>query len=262
MKWFYVGAALLGAVSLMSESDGERVTAAVAQPTAAQPAPRGDGPLVVLDPGHGGTNAGAPGAVAGVHEKQVTLALAFELERRLIERGVAVALTRRDDRYLTLRQRSARANELGADLFISLHVNATPDHSHRGYETFVLSPRAVDIDARALRVEDGASRPGVDPEVALLLDEVERGAVQESAAELAVALQQALREVRGADGDRGVRQEAHHVLLGATMPAVLVEVGFIDHPLEGRELLDPAVRDQIADALADAIAGRVHRPGS
>jgi len=69
-------------------------------------------------------------------------------------------------------------------------------------------------------------------------------------------MQRELRAVRGAAGDRGVRQDAHHVLLGATMPAVLVEVGFIDHPVEGRELADPAVQAVIADALARAIAAQ------
>jgi N-acetylmuramoyl-L-alanine amidase len=70
-------------------------------------------------------------------------------------------------------------------------------------------------------------------------------------------MQRALRERRGADGDRGVRQDAHHVLLGATMPAVLVEIGFVDHPVEGRQLADPAVQAQLADAITGAIADQL-----
>lgn len=222
-------------------------------------APRPAGPLVVLDPGHGGSNDGAAGAVPGVLEKHITLALAAKVERRLVARGVAVELTRRDDVYLTLRQRVAAANRLGAALFVSIHANATPQHAQRGYETFVLSPRGVDVDARALRVEDGASRPGVAPAIAQVLDDVERGAVQDQAADLAARMQRELRAVRGRDGDRGVRQESHHVLLGATMPAVLVEVGFIDHPLEGRELTTRHVQDELADAIANAIAHQLER---
>lgn len=213
-------------------------------------------PLVVLDPGHGGTNTGAPG-VAGVFEKSLTLEVARDVARRLTARGVRVALTRDADRYLTLRQRVAFANKANAALFVSIHLNASPSHSQRGYETFILTPRALDVDARALRVADGPVRYGLDRQTASLLDDVERGLSQPRAARLATTIQTALRRVRGAAGDRGVRQDSMHVLLGANMPAVLVELGFIDHPVEGRELLQPATRGTIAGALATAIASGV-----
>lgn len=209
--------------------------------------------LVVLDPGHGGSNPGARGAVEGVHEKQVTLAIARKVAALLEARGIDVELTRDRDRTMTLRQRVANANQRAADLFISIHANASPARTQRGFETFVLTPAGVDVDARALRADSGTPRGELDPATALVLDDVERGAAQWEAAELAAAMQDHLREVRGDDGDRGVRQDAHHVLLGATMPAVLVEVGFVDHPIEGRELADPAVEDAIAGAIADAI---------
>ena len=96
-------------------------------------------------------------------------------------------------------------------------------------------------------------RPGVDPEIALVLDDVERGAAQWESAELATRMQKSLRVRRGPDGDRGVRQDSQHVLLGATMPAVLVEVGFIDHPIEGRELADPDIQARLVDAIVEAI---------
>lgn len=209
---------------------------------------------MVVDPGHGGTNAGAPGAVDGVYEKQVTLRLGRCLRAQLVARGVRVALTRERDRYLSLRQRAMRANELRADAFVSVHVNATEGHDQRGFETFILTPEALEIDGRALRTAEGAPRPGVDPETAQLLDDVERGLAMTASAELALATQDALRALRGDELDRGVRQDSMHVLLGLTMPAVLVEVGFIDHPVEGRELVDPAVQAQICEALAGAIA--------
>ncbi|WP_428264706.1 N-acetylmuramoyl-L-alanine amidase family protein [Haliangium sp.] len=211
-------------------------------------------PLIVLDPGHGGSNTGAPGAVPGVYEKQITLALARLLWEALDQRGYRVLLTRDRDQYLTLRQRVRLANRVGADLFISLHTNATPQHTRRGYETFVLPPAAVDIDSRALRLEDGAPRPGVERETALLLDDLERGLAVSGAADLAGAIQSHMRQVRDPEHDRGVRQGAMDVLYGATMPAVLVEVGFIDHPDEGRQLTDPAVQAQIAQALARAVS--------
>jgi N-acetylmuramoyl-L-alanine amidase len=213
-------------------------------------------PVVVLDPGHGGSNLGAMGAT-GQSEKHLALALAHRVADRLRARGIAVELTRTTDRTLTLRQRVAHADRVPADLFVSLHANASPSRTQHGYETYVLTARGIDIDGRALRSDTTTPRPGLDPDTALILDDVERGASQWEAAELAWRVQQALRERRGPDGDRGVRQDAQHVLLGATMPAVLVEVGFIDHPVEGRQLADPAVQAQLADAISDAIADQL-----
>jgi len=206
---------------------------------------------VVLDPGHGGSNLGAKGAQ--LHEKQLTLSLATQVAAKLRAKGIHVVLTRETDRTLTLRQRVAVANRIPADLFISIHGNASPGRNQRGYETYVLSAHAVDIDGRALRSDTPTPRPTVDPEIGLVLDDVERGAAQWEAADLAARMQRALRARRGDTGDRGVRQDSQHVLLGATMPAILVEVGFVDHPLEGRELTEPATQAQLAEALAEAI---------
>ena len=219
------------------------------------PAPRAAAPIVVLDPGHGGSNLGAKGAgsAGGLTEKRLTLVLASRVADRLRARGVDVRLTRADDRTLTLRRRVELANGAPADLFVSIHANASASHARRGFETYVLTAEGVNVDGRALRGDAAPPRPGVDPEIALVLDDIERGVSQWGAADLAARMQRALRDRRGAAGDRGVRQDAHHVLLGATMPAVLVEVGFLDHPLEGKELVDPRVQDQLADALAEAI---------
>ncbi|HTM23012.1 MAG TPA: N-acetylmuramoyl-L-alanine amidase [Kofleriaceae bacterium] len=211
-------------------------------------------PVVVIDPGHGGTNTGCPGAAAGLYEKRFTLALARELAAQLHRRGIGARLTRTDDRYLTLRERVQWANRQGGDLLISLHANASPDHAQQGFETYLLTAEALDGDARALRTEDGPPRAGVPPRVAHMIDDLERGAAAPAAAALARSLQSRLRELRGEKRDRGVRQGAMDVLYGATMPAVLVEVGFLDHPVEGRELADPEVRARIAAALADGIA--------
>lgn len=213
-------------------------------------------PLVVIDAGHGGSNTGATGA-AGIVEKQLTLALARAVRDALVGRGYDVVLTRERDATLSLRHRVAAANRRRADLFVSIHANASPGRVQRGFETFVLTAAGVDVDGRALRSETGTPRPGLDAATAMILDDVERGACQWEAAELAAAVQRELRAVRGEAGDRGVRQDAHHVLLGATMPAVLVEVGFIDHPIEGQELARPATQAAIARALATAIASQL-----
>jgi N-acetylmuramoyl-L-alanine amidase len=229
------------------------LAAVAAAATTAAAAPATPLRIVMLDPGHGGSNPGARGAVPGLSEKALTLAVASQVAAKLRDKGVDVRLTRTTDRTLTLRQRVAAAEAAGADLFISIHANASPTRTQRGYETYVLTPKGIDVDGRALRSDVSPPRPGVPTETALVLDDVERGASQWEAAELASRIQHAIRDRRGPDGDRGVRQDAPHVLLGATMPAVLVEIGFIDHPLEGKQLSEPAVQDELASAIAEAI---------
>jgi N-acetylmuramoyl-L-alanine amidase len=241
--WLVIAGALLG----LPPSTGAAPPAVDADAGEARPTGR----VVVLDPGHGGSNSGTRGH--GMLEKRLTLAIANQVADRLRAQGVHVELTRTSDRTLTLRQRIEVADRLPADLFVSIHANASPTRTQRGYETFVLTPRGVAVDGRALRADTRTHRPGVDAEIALVLDDVERGATQWESADLATRIQRALRERRGREGDRGVRQDAHHVLLGATMPAVLVEVGFLDHPVEGKELLQAETQAAIADALAEAI---------
>ncbi len=228
-------------------------------PLAGEEAPRAPGrKLVVIDPGHGGSNTGARSVVDGVYEKHLTLLLARAVAERLAARGVDVRLTRELDEYVSLRERVLRANRLRADLFVSIHTNASDARSQRGFETWVLTPSAVDVDSRALRRDPApAAHPGADADTALMLDDIERGLSQEGAAALAAAIQGEMARRRGRDRDRGVRQASMDVLLGATMPAALVEVGFIDHPVEGPELLEPEVRAAIADAIAAGIAARL-----
>jgi N-acetylmuramoyl-L-alanine amidase len=242
----------LGVASVVA-ADPVATTIAPIAPSAPTTAPA-KRPLVVLDAGHGGSNLGAQGAVPGLREKHLTLILANLVATHLRDHGIDVTLTRTTDRTLTLRQRVDTANKLAADAFISIHANASLARSQRGFETFVLTARGVDVDGRALRGNEPITpRPNLDREIALVLDDVERGASQWESAELAARIQQTIRARRGKDLDRGVRQDAHHVLLGATMPAVLVEVGFIDHPVEGKQLADPAVQAQLAEAIAEAI---------
>jgi N-acetylmuramoyl-L-alanine amidase len=233
------------------------LTAALLGPGALRAEPRST-PTVVLDPGHGGSNSGASGVA--LVEKKFTLQLARLVADELTAAGVSVALTRETDQTLTLRQRSDIANQLGASWFVSLHGNASVSRTQRGFETFVLTPEAIESLAPALRAEGGTRRPGVEPRVAAILDDIERGATQWEAAELAVDVQRELRAVRGATADRRVRQDAHHVLLGATMPAVLVEVGFIDHPVEGRELASLQTQKAMASAIARALIAQGSAP--
>ena len=133
-------------------------------------------PRVVIDAGHGGSNLGAQGAVEGFREKNLTLTLANAVSAKLKARSIDVTMTRTTDRTLTLRQRVAVANKLPADLFISIHANASPTRTQRGYETYVLTAHAVDVDGRALRHDTTTPRKGVDPDIALVLDDVQQRA--------------------------------------------------------------------------------------
>ncbi len=211
--------------------------------------------LVVIDPGHGGNNTGAPG-VGGVHEKEFTLALASRLKDILEAADIRVVLTRTDDKFLSLRERTAVANRVGADLFVSLHANASPSHNRRGFETFVLSPEAVAIDAPALRPPgNNRSRMQADSdEISAVLESWQREHSVERAVTLSRMVQKEIEQTRGKKFNRGAKQSSMHVLLGAQMPAVLIEVGFIDHPKEGMELQDPEVQNQLSAAIAKAIS--------
>ena len=201
---------------------------------------------VLIDAGHGGSNTGAPGLVAGAFEKRVTLAVARALGDELRARGFEVLMTRERDEFLTLRERVRRANAAAPDCFISLHTNASGDRARRGIETYVLARDAVEIEARR-----AASRQRSD--VDALLTELARLDAHRSSTLLARALQSQLVATVAGTIDRGVRQAGYDVLAGVAAPAALVEMGFLDHPIEGAALLEPAQQRRLAAALAAGI---------
>jgi len=204
---------------------------------------------VVIDPGHGGSENGARGAAGGVTEKKATLEYARALKARLEADGVHVVLTRDSDVLVPIRERVRRANAVHADVFVSLHLNASNDRTQRGFETYVLSREAEEREAREITTREGAT--GGD--VAAILADVRQEAAELRAARLGRAMQDRLARALGKTFDRGLKQAALDVLKGHRAPAVLVEVGFIDHPEEGPLMLAPETVARIADALAQAI---------
>ena len=214
--------------------------------------------LVVIDPGHGGEEDGAIGR-SGLKEKDVVLDIARRLAARLRSAGFDVRLTREGDEGLSLDERAGIANEMHADLFVSLHVNASRWTRARGAETYLLSREATDDAARTLAaLENDAAGTGLegreaqDGDLPLILWDLAQVEYLEASAELAATIQRRLNEALGLR-DRGVRQAPFRVLVGATCPAVLVETGFMSNPDEERLLGDPAYRARLADALARAI---------
>ena len=212
---------------------------------------------VAIDPGHGGVHDGAI-SPDGVKEKDVALGVAREL-RALLERDgdVRVVLTRDDDVDVALVDRTTLANEIRADLLVSIHCNSMPTRKSRkrawGIETYFLSADASDAEAHALAARensDGSHDAGpvaLDP-ISLILQDLSRSQAHADASLLARQLHRSM--VEGLDAkDRGVRQAPFIVLLGAEMPAVLVEIGFISHPTEGRLLAKAAHQQKVAAAL-------------
>jgi len=217
---------------------------------------------IVLDPGHGGTDPGAEGFAV---EKHVTLAITRRLARLLEQRlGATVVLTRSADRTLPLAARTARANREGADLFVSVHANASPGGRLHGVETYYLDPHGDHATLRLASMENGldllhprTQKTGLRY---ILSDLVQVGKMEESAA-LARTVQHALvrhlRERYGGVKDLGVKRGPFYVLVGAYMPCVLVETAFLTHPVEGRRLARDEYRTDVAEGLYDGIAGFV-----
>ncbi|MBM4395272.1 MAG: N-acetylmuramoyl-L-alanine amidase [Deltaproteobacteria bacterium] len=218
---------------------------------------------VVVDPGHGGESMGALGAY-GIYEKYVTLSIALRLGRLLESEQprVATFFTRRDDVFVDLPSRPALANAVGADAFVSIHCNASPSPEPFGVETFYLGAGGTDADADQVADRENAAgaAPGEavpetadDAAVAAILGDLRRtGNLVESAA-LAETVQRRLAKGFPETQSRDVRQARFAVLKRATMPAIVVEVGFLTHAEEGMNLLLATYQERIAAALRDAI---------
>ena len=216
-------------------------------------------PIVVIDAGHGGRDPGATSVSGEVREKELTLAFATRLRDKLVERGrLRVALTREDDRYLTLDQRAAVARALGATLFVSLHADSAPNPLARGASVYSLSDVASDADAARFAAKEnrGSTVDRDNGSVNAVLADLAMRSEMSASADFAMRL------VRKSAGRFELRPEPHrfaafHVLRRADTPAVLFEAGYISN-VEDEALLRSAVhRDEIVLALAQAIEADV-----
>jgi N-acetylmuramoyl-L-alanine amidase len=218
-------------------------------------------PIVVIDPGHGGRDPGAPGVSGNSTEKDLTLTLARELRAELAERGrVRVALTRDDDRYLTLDQRAEIARKLGASVYLSLHIDSAPNPLARGATIYSLSDVASDSEAARLAARENkagdALSSAADGSVRGMLSDLALREQMNASASLAERL------VRKSSGRYLLRPEPHRfadfrVLRRAEVPAVLFEAGYISNADDEALLLMPDKRQQIVVALAQAIEADV-----
>ena len=214
-------------------------------------------PIVLIDPGHGGRDPGAPGVSGTSQEKQLTLAMAKELADVLEQRGrVRVALTREDDRYLTLEQRAGIARRLQAGLFLSLHMDSAPNPLARGATIYSLSDVASSVEAarfaEAENRSDGALSTEADDSVRTLLADIALREQMEASAGLAERL------LRRAAGRLELRPRPHqfaafHVLRRAETPAVLIEAGYISNADDEARLMTKEGRAPLVLALAQAV---------
>ncbi|MBW1990139.1 MAG: N-acetylmuramoyl-L-alanine amidase [Deltaproteobacteria bacterium] len=212
---------------------------------------------IVIDPGHGGKDCGAVGALGGVYEKDVVLSLAKRLKAKLEKKtGCEVLLTRDTDKFLSLEERTALANSHDADLFVSIHTNAHKDRSAYGMETYILNLAADDESIMVAARENATSRKSVSDLQGILQDLMTNAKIDEST-RLASAVQRSLvkslKQRYSRIKDKGVKQAPFYVLLGARMPAILVETSFISNPRECKRLTDSGYQDALCEGIARGI---------
>ena len=211
---------------------------------------------VVIDAGHGGRDPGAAGP--GGTEADLVLDLALRLEKRLhaTQPELEVVLTRRADEYLPLEARTTLANRVGADLFLSIHANASEDTSTRGIETYYLD-LAIDPRAEALAARENVGGLATMNHLEGLLQAIASNSKLDESREFAQAVQRTmLRTLRSVDPeipDLGVKQAPFVVLIGARMPSILAEVSFLTNSQDATMLSTEAYRRLIVDALHSAI---------
>ena len=215
---------------------------------------------IVVDAGHGGHDPGAVGA-RGTQEKDVVLGIALRLARKLRdELGLDVVLTRSKDVFLELQERTAIANQVGADLFVSVHANASLNRSTSGIETYYLNLAKTEKAAQLAAKENGTSLEKVSLLQAVLFDLMANYKLNDSAL-LAEEVQMALhRKVSGqyqGVKNLGVKQGPFYVLVGATMPSILVETSFLSNEREEERLNDTAYLEKISEGVADGIRAYV-----
>lgn len=223
-----------------------------------KPQPQGK-KLIVLDPGHGGIDPGTIGA-SGTYEKNVTLAMARDIKKAIEKNGqFRVELTRNRDIFIRLRDRVAKAREAGADLFISIHADATKNSKTRGLSVYTLSDKASDKEAAALASKEnkadliaGLDLSSENAEVTnILIDLAQRETMNQSAIVAQNLVKELKREVKLLRNTH--RFAGFAVLKAPDLPSILVETGFLSNRQDERNLLNASYRAKLASAIARGV---------
>ena len=206
---------------------------------------------IVIDPGHGGKDPGG-GSDGDIIEKPIVMSLSKKIGAILTAKGYTVLLTRETDRFIPLKERTAFATRHKADLFLSIHANASENPKANGIETFYLDVTSTDKNAEIIAARENANSGYSIQELESLL----KGLIVESKSKdsrrLAKHVQQELVAATGAV-DRGVKHARFVVLIGTNVPAILIETGFVTNPTEGKKLTSDAYQQQLAAAIVRGI---------
>jgi len=215
-------------------------------------------PVVMIDAGHGGFDPGTESA-GGIAEKAVALAIARRLAAALESHGLAAELTRNDDRFLGLGERTQLANHAHADLFVSIHLNSSPDWNTNGIETYYLNNTTDRATIRLARIENGGDYGALgQSNLNYILANLRQDYKAHESASLARMIEsEAATSVDNALGIKmnalGAKMGPFYVLVGAEMPSVLVECGFLSNPREAQFLIQATYQDALAEGIAAAI---------
>ncbi len=214
---------------------------------------------IVIDAGHGGKDAGAIGYKQRM-EKHLVLEMALQLGKELKSRGYKVFYTRQSDEFIDLRDRTKVANDKNADLFISIHANAAPNEvkklSMKGLETFFLSPDRSERSKNVAALENQSTMEEMDfysKETFLNVFNREKIVLSNKVAiDVQSSMLKSVRKKYSVE-DGGVREAPFWVLVGATMPSVLIEVGYISNPEESDNMFNPQYQKQLVDGISDGL---------
>ncbi len=245
-------------IDIFGESSSEgKALAAIEEKRPVLPPPDPGIKRIVIDPGHGGHDPGAIGP-SGLKEKDVVLRIAKRLSKELKKRGYEVFLTRERDIYLPLEERTAIANTKKADLFVSIHANASRKRGARGIETYILNFPS-DEEAMELAARENAISPEKLTDLQIILYDLMLSAKLNDSSRLAHhvhrSICKSLKQRYSGSLDRRVKQAPFIVLMGARMPAILAEVSFISNRYEERKLKSRKYLDKIASSISDGLHG-------
>ena len=233
-----------------------RLGSVIIPPPRILPKREGNGAFhVVLDPGHGGKDGGACGR--RLCEKTVTLDLAKRVRANLREKGFKVTMTRETDVTVGLQERVQMATKFEADLFVSLHVNASRNKSARGVETYIYGAKAQGLAEAELVRRENAESDYVD----IIVSDLEQRRHNDSSIRVAGSIEEALVRQSGFTGRSGMRvkEAPFYVLARAKRPAVLIEVGFISNGDEERKLASSWTRQRLSECIATGVAEEAAR---
>ena len=215
--------------------------------------------IVILDPGHGGKDCGTQG-VAQTCEKHIVLSVAKLTAQELDKRGYVVYMTRNSDVFIELQRRTEMANEIHADLFVSIHANSMPAGASRqpkGVETYFLSTARTERAINAAAIENQGMAEYSPTTIASFLTSQRIIASNKLGMDVQAGILKQIKTKYNENLDGGVREGPFWVLVGALMPSILVEIGYNSHPIEAQRLKDTAYQSLIAKGIANGIDGYI-----